>query len=417
MLSLTLPIASMLVLPLVLVLLDLFGGLRARHKRTLGWDGTVVEDFEVLVPIWGSIRYLENVDYLSAYGSRVVLCTTASETPEFNAAVDELARIHGFRVFRAEAGSMAQNGTRSTSGTLRDRVVRDAHEVLSAPWVVCIDADTVTEQPLSHLVGAMASQNVDFASVRLVPSNADTLLARLQGHEYAMAMLLRRIMPWMVSGACHAARRHVHKRVMAKHSLFFQGNDIEVGLLADRLGYTVGHVPFDVPTTVPATLKPWLRQRLAWAGGEVRLFVANPQIMLRHPFFWAYGALISLGGLPLRWYGIAHLGWILPTIPVLYVAILSYLQRGRWNWLILLMPFYAAVSSLLLTPIGLVYYVKMAIADKNAGLIRIRRHTPRLRPRFPAHRKREREAAARQQAALARHAAGARQAVGARTSS
>jgi cellulose synthase/poly-beta-1,6-N-acetylglucosamine synthase-like glycosyltransferase len=219
----------------------------------------------------------------------------------------------------------------------------------------------------------MKKWQLDFASIRLVPSNADSLLARLQAHEYRSAMLLRRIMPWLVSGACHAARSEVHHHVMSQHSLFFQGNDVEVGLLADRLGYRIGHIMFDVPTTVPSTTKAWLRQRLAWAGGEVRLFVANPQIALHHPFWWFYGAVVTIGGLPLRWEGLLVLGWAIVGVPATYMVLLLYLHRGHWNWPLLLMPFYSAFSSLVVTPIGLYYYVRMAVADRNMGLIRTHR--------------------------------------------
>lgn len=364
-----------LVLPAILAVLDMLGGLRARHKDVLAASGARVEYFNVLVPIWGETRYLENVNYLAAYGGRVILCTTASESPDFNRDIDALAERYGFQVYRARIGGLIRTpDERSTSGTVRDRIVRDAHELVTAPWVVCIDADTVTVRPLSELVGALASQGLDFASVRLVPSNGERgLLSRLQAHEYHLAMLQRRIMPWLVSGACHAARSTVHRDVMTKHSLFFQGNDVEVGLLADQLGYTVGHVPFDVPTTVPETWKPWLRQRLAWAGGEVRLFLANPQLLWRHPFWWAYGALVTIAGFPLRWAALVHPTWPVLLVPVIYLALLLYLHRGRWDRYLLVMPLYAAFSSLVLTPCGLYQYAKMVALHRNHGLIRTRR--------------------------------------------
>lgn len=368
-LAVALPI---LLLPATLVVLDLFAGLRARHKTLVQPDGATIEDFDVLVPIYGSIRYLENIPYLSDYGSRVILCTTANESEEFNREIDAVAARHGFRVFRADTKKVAATGKRSTSGTLRDRIIRDAHAMVHAPWVVCLDADTVTVRPLGQLVAAMATRGYDLVSVRLVPSNANGFLPRLQAHEYHTAMLLRRVMPWLVSGACHAARSSVHAHVMSRHSLFFQGNDVEVGLLADLLGYRVGHIPFDVPTTVPDAFTPWLRQRLAWAGGEVRLFFANPQIAVRHPFFWTYGALISIAGFPFRWLSIASLQWQIALVPALYLAALAHLHRGRWDRWLLLMPLYAAASSLLIAPMGLIYYVLMARKDHNYGLIRVK---------------------------------------------
>jgi cellulose synthase/poly-beta-1,6-N-acetylglucosamine synthase-like glycosyltransferase len=368
-------ITSMLFLPASLAMFDLFGGLRARHKKALELSGRSVDDFEVLVPIYGSLKYLENVDFLADYGRRVVLCTTSSESPEFECGLEILCRRYGFRVFRASVARPIRGAKRATSGTVRDQLVRDAHSMLAATWVVCIDADTVTDRPLGELVGAMAERGLDLASVRLVPSNSETLLARLQQHEYYRAMLLRRIMPWLVSGACHAARREAHARIMAQHSLFFQGNDVEVGLLGSAFGYQIGHIPVDVPTTVPSHFKPWIRQRLAWSGGEVRLFLANPQIAFRHPAFWGYGAIVAILLFPARWLALISPGWPLVGALAAYALMTLLLHRGHIDRYLLLLPFYAAFSSLILTPLGLLYYVKMALADRNLGLIRINRKT------------------------------------------
>ena len=368
-----------LVVPLLLVAVaDFVGVWRSRIARCLPAADACVEDFEVLVPIYGSISYLENVDFLAGYGSRVLLCTTTDESAEFAAALEEVAARHGFRVFAGDVDRAAGSGHRATGGVVRDRLVRDALHGVRAPYVVCIDADTATARPLGQLVGSMAAGAFDVVSIRLVPSNRGTLLARLQAHEYRLSMDLRRVLPWLVSGACHAGRTDALRAVMSRHSLFFQGNDVEVGILAEALGYRVGHVPFEVPTTVPERLRPWLRQRLAWSGGGVRLFVANPQLALRHPFVWGYGLLLGLCTFPLRWASLAPAGLALLLVAALYLALCFVLQRDHWDLALLLMPFYAAVTSLVLIPLGLVWYVLMARADRNAGLIR-----PRRRPAPP----------------------------------
>jgi cellulose synthase/poly-beta-1,6-N-acetylglucosamine synthase-like glycosyltransferase len=363
---------ALLFWPLLLAAVDVCAGVRGRHARPATSVGCAapVEDFEVLVPIYGSIAYLQNVEYLRAYGSRVVLCTATGQDSEFDEALDAVAAANSFRVFRGQVPRQAGRGRRATGGTIRDRLVRDALAEVQAPYVVCIDADTTTTRPLGELVGAMADRHLDLASIRLVPSNGGSLLARLQRHEYHLAMLLRQFLPWLVSGACHAARTEVHRDVMSRHSLFFQGNDVELGVLADSLGYRVGHIPFEVPTTVPDTLGPWLRQRLAWAGGEVRLFVANPQIAWRHPLFWTYGALVAIVGSAFRWNSTLSPGWSLLSVVAIYLALALYLHPDGRDRYLLLLPFYAAFTSLVITPLGLIWYVKMAWADRNVGLIR-----------------------------------------------
>jgi cellulose synthase/poly-beta-1,6-N-acetylglucosamine synthase-like glycosyltransferase len=364
---------SLLLLPLLFMCVDLLPPIRARTRAERhGEPPPPLEDFEVLVPIYGDLRYLTNVSYLADYGKRVLLCTTTQETAQFNEQLDAIAHAHGFRVFRGDVGrAVGKGGKRATGGTVRDRLIRDALAVVEAPYVVCLDADTETTRPLGELVAEMADRELDLASVRLVPSNRGSAVARLQAHEYRMAMRLRLVLPWLVSGACHAARTVAHREVMSRHSLFFQGNDVETGVLADALGYRVGHIPFEVPTAVPERWSAWLRQRLAWAGGEFRLFIVNLHLARKHPLFWCYGAIIVIVGTPFRWLCVAHPGMVLAIIAILYVFVGLYLHwEHRDKWL-MAMPLYAAFSSLILTPLGVIWYVRMAMADRNAGLIRI----------------------------------------------
>ncbi|MGY1703603.1 glycosyltransferase family 2 protein [Geodermatophilus sp. SYSU D00697] len=380
--SLPLWVLSLLVVPLAVVLVDTVAALRGRSARAAG-GAPPVEDFEVVVPIWGSVAHLVNVDYLSGYGQRVVLCTTTRETPEFMAALREIAVQHGFRVFTGDVDTPAgaRGGTtRQTSGVIRDRLVRDVHAVLTARYVVCIDADTRTREPLGVLVGQVAARRLDLVSVRVVPSNTTSWLGRLQALEYHAAMRLRLAMPWLVSGACHVARREAHREIMNRHSLFFQGNDVELGWLAERLGLRVGHVPFEVLTVVPETLRSWWRQRFAWAGGEVRLVLANPQLVTRHPLLWVYVAGVAIAGTPWRWLGITHAGWVLAATYACYLVALAVIHRGRRDAWLLVYPVYALVSSLVLVPLGLVSYARMAVRHRNAGLIRVApRHVPAAR--------------------------------------
>ena len=364
---------SLLLLPTLWLFVDAIGGFRARHSAAMAVGTCSVKDFTILVPIYGDVRYLENVEFLAQYSHRVVLCTTTNESDEFNRQLTSIAYLHGFQVFRAAAAVLeSHSSTRSTGGTVRDSIIRSVLPTVTTESVVCIDADTTTVQPLGLLVGALETRGLDLASIRLVPSNSnESVLTRLQTYEYRLSMRMRIIAPWLVSGACHAARTEVLRDVMSHHSLFFQGNDVETGLLAEAMGFKVGHVPFEVPTTVPVRLKPWWRQHLAWAGGEFRLFFVNARIGLRHPFFWTYGLVITLLALPLRWNGLIHFGYVVGSVVVLYLVLSLYLHWPNRGWTIILMPFYSAFVSLILVPLGVISYIYMAIVARNAGIIRV----------------------------------------------
>src|SRR5450432_1231643 len=119
-----------------IVLVDCMAGIRSRNC-SYAFGGDCIDDFRILVPIWGNVSYLVNSAILSQYGSRVTLCTTGDETPEFYAGITRIAAGHGFWLFRDEpqhrleagapagAGRAAPQG-RATSGTVRDRLIRQA---------------------------------------------------------------------------------------------------------------------------------------------------------------------------------------------------------------------------------------------------------------------------------------------------
>jgi len=374
---------SLLFIPLLIVFIDVLTQIRARVTTINYFPVTEhtapCTDYTIIVPIYGNIRYLENINYLHQYGARVLLTTSRSETEAFYSDMRRIAAEHGFRIHvSARLPSPAERASdhlraRATGGTLRDTIVLDAHSSITSAYVVCIDADTETDVSLDYLVGAVKDADLDIASVILTAANSDTLLARLQGHEYRMAMKIRRIMPWMISGGCHVAKREVHRDLMGKHSLFFQGNDVEIGLLAGLKKYRVGHVPFIVPTTVPSHFRGWFRQRKAWAGGEFRLMIVNIRVCRRHPFLYLYGSLFVIVLLPLRWYYVIHPSWPLLASLVLYLISLVIVNWKTRDWVLLVYPFYSLFYSLIMVPIGIASYVEMAIKYRNLGMIRVDR--------------------------------------------
>jgi hypothetical protein len=368
---------SLFVMPLLAVAIDAAGS-RARNYEPDAF-GHEAHDFRILVPIWGQVKYLLNVSYLSHYGSRVTLCTTGHETDAFYAQLSEIARAHGFQIYqdapphpdKSAAPGMPEQTQRSTSGTIRDRLIRNVLQCVEEPYTVPLDADSTTSQPVSVLVGELQHKGFDIASIRVVPANSDqSPLTRLQRFEYRYAMQLRFILPWMISGACQVAKTSVLRDVMNRHSLFFQGNDVEIGVIAKARGYNVGHIPFEVLTDVPARTWPLLRQRLAWAGGEFRLFIVNCQLVRKHPFLWIYGGIVAIGGVGLRWMTFFTPGYGLLAASAMYICLVWYLHWKYRNAWLFLLPLYTLFSAMVMTPLGIVWYVKMAVEGNNWGLIR-----------------------------------------------
>ncbi len=365
--------------PLFWFAIDITASLRARTPPPLGTpDPPLEHDFTVLVPIYGKVRYLENAEYLSEYGLRAVLCTTSGESAEFYRDLEAIADYHGLSVYRSPHVPLTTSTRRRTGGTIRDRVVRDALNELGerrelGRYVVCIDADTTTPRPLGALVAALRHSGADFASVRLVPQTEGPMLVQLQRFEYAQAMRMRSVLPWLLSGACHVGRSDVFRAVMERHSMFFQGNDVEAGLLADQLGYVATHIPFAVATEVPSSWEAWLRQRAAWAGGEFRLFITNGRYILRHPFLWLYGGGITILMVGLRWWTLESSTLAFAAVIAVYFVYVTWAHWSRKNLWLLLMPFYLLFNSLVMVPVGLLWYFVMAVPERNFGVISHRR--------------------------------------------
>ncbi len=372
------------VIPALMMLVDVVVPIRLRlrkHPVVYAIDRTTrpCQDYVLIVPIYGDMGYLQNEAFLRDYGKRVLLTTSSAETSEFYEQFYRVAVRNNFRTFVSPRPLHATDGKvrRQVGGTLRDTIVRNATRSVRAEYVVCIDADTVTTQSIDLLVGRFAHAGLDLGSVPLIPANRDTLLGKLQAHEYRMAMRLRRVMPWLVSGGCHIARAEVHKDLMNAHSLFFQGNDVELGLIASARRYRVGHILFDVPTEVPDTLRTWWRQRKAWAGGEFRLMIVNIRQAWRHPFLFFYGGCMMFALLPMRYfYALEHPSWVLLATLALYGVLVAGLNWKHRDLALLIYPLYSAFYVLVLVPAGCVMYVRMAIKHRNAGIIL----SQRLRP-------------------------------------
>lgn len=393
------------------------------------------DDYTVLIPIFGHIKYLKNVDFLAPYGGKVVFCTTDQETPEFERALQAIADRHGFRIFRSGVawasgrpkGSPRDNldvlgpsrpgerystwpssqagtpnpwkllsrtldsraGTRVTSGTERDRIIRDSFANVRTAFTIFLDGDTVATEELDLLAGAARDGGYDIASVRVLASKTVTLAEKLQAVEYESAMDARRVYPWLTSGACLIGKTRALQSIMHHHSLFFSGGDIEIGKLAKILKYSVGHIPFELYTDVPETLRAWFKQRMAWCGGGFRHAIVNShRYSWRHPFFYLYTTVIVYALTPLRWYELLTHPQVLLLVIPLYWLLTIAINWGKLHWHLALYPFYSLVQVMVLVPLGIYTYIRMVMHSRNTGRIRLRprhqaqwgRSTRRLRP-------------------------------------
>jgi hypothetical protein len=356
-----------------------FATVRANFVKPVDLDAVKKrsEDYALLVPIFNDTKYLTNIEFLKKYADKVVLCTTTHETPEFIASLKQLANTWGFRISYSEVGSGVKNPWAIYHKSLlaHDAVLKASILSLAEKYVIFIDGDTWVDGKLSVLAGAMDEQGFDISSVKVLPSRRTNLIENLQGVEYDVAMQARLIYPWLTSGAGMIAKREVMMEIMKNHSLFFNGGDIEIGKLADLMGYKVGHLPMPFYTDVPTSIPKWIKQRFSWMCGCFRHAIINFHHNLNYPFHFIYFSFMiyflffaKLREMFYHWY-------MLPLIIGIYMVI-TYLAnwkvRSKWMFLF---PFYALFQVLVILWLGIWRYVITVARTKNFGLIKVT-HNP-----------------------------------------
>lgn len=334
-------------------------------------------DFALLVPIFNSTKYLTNIHWLKKYSSKVVLCTTTEETPEFMNELRELSRIYGFRIQTCEMGTDTKNPWAIFNKTLlaHDAVLKSTIDALLERFVIFIDGDTYVDGELDVLAGAMEEHNFDIASVKVLPSKRETIMENLQGVEYDIAMQARLLYPWLTSGAGMIAKRDVMVSIMKNHSLFFNGGDVEIGRLADMMGYKVGHIPMIFYTDVPTNFMGWFKQRFSWMCGMFRHSIINLDHNLKHPFHFIYYTFIIYFLIPFKIFELITKPYMIPIIIGLYMVITyiaNWKVRNKWMFLF---PLYALFQVIVIIWCGIYRYVNTVRKSRNVGKIKMR-HNP-----------------------------------------
>ena len=344
-------------------------------------------DFALLVPIFNDVKYLTNIGFLEKYGRKVVLCTTTSETPQFMHNLKELSNRYGFRIRRCNVRGDKKNPWAIYNKTLlaHDAVLKHTIADLKEEYVIFLDGDTFVEEPLEKLAGTMEEKNYDIASVKIMPSKRQTIMENLQGVEYDIAMQARLIYPWLTSGAGMVAKRKVMIDIMKNHSLFFNGGDVEIGKLADMMGYKIGHIPMVFFTEIPSTFMGWVKQRFSWMCGMFRHSIINIDHNLKHPFHFIYFSFIIYFLMPFKLIEMLASPHLIPIILFLYVVITYFANwkvRSRW---MILFPFYALFQVLVIVWFGIYRYIKTVIRSHNFGKIKMHYNPKQIKFWSPMH--------------------------------
>lgn len=331
-------------------------------------------DYLIMPTVYGDISYLKNVDFLKRNASRVVICTSRYETPQFYQDLESVCKEYGLRFVVVDLPKTSRGEPIKNAYTIYKGAFANLNILGVTPNTPCIliDADTTTDGSLNDLARTFVKSGVDVASLRCEVANVTNLLEILQEYEYRTAMDNRRMDPWLTSGACNMARAETFRHVFQRHSHFFIGGDIEIGKLAQTMGYKMGHIDFTFYTEVPSKFRDWFKQRTLWFAGGVRHHVANISNFSWHHFFiFFYNSLIVYLLLPLRWLEMVHFPlafFLLALVSWIYIFIVN-VGRG-WRKEYLALPIYAFVQSMVILPLAFVRYARLVISQRSFGILR-----------------------------------------------
>jgi cellulose synthase/poly-beta-1,6-N-acetylglucosamine synthase-like glycosyltransferase len=338
---------SALLLLGVLVSLDM-QNLASGLGRVIPLGEASSDEYTLIVPIFGDPKYFRNGDYLARYRDRVLIAVNI-DSPKMEQFVAEL-RGQGWRV----------HASRLTGRVSCPVIVLDALKSVTTEYVIRIDGDTVSYQDPGRAIAAARAAGADLCSVKVTVSRRKTLIEKLQAVEYDMSMLGRHNRAWMTSGACMIARTAALRGILASHSFWFPGEDIETGVIAKHFRLSVRHLDMRFYTDAPETFRAWAHQRKMWWSGSFRMAFVNADQTLRFPLTFVYTVCVVWLLWLVKWdelIDLQHVVAILPFVVLLYTGVCfssNWSVRSRW---MVLYPYYALFQALVMPPLGVVYYL------------------------------------------------------------
>ncbi len=323
------------------------------------------DDYTFVNPVYGHRRLFDDRSHIERFKARVLV------------ALDMAGVGMGELADELEADGWAVHRTRfeipGPPNLVLDAIRAGA---VHTRYVFRLDADTVPVDDPGPYVRAMELDGTDFASVRVYVENDDTFVGKMQASEYRVAMRARRLRPWLSSGACFGGTAEAMSTVLESHSLWFPGEDLESGRIAQTNRMRVRHLDLRVVTDAPETWRALFKQRTSWWAGGFRHAVVNADKNLLHtPMVSIYNlGLVTLGFfLKLHAHVVSEPASVVRSIVLLMVIYTGLTFLVNWQvrsrWLLLYAP-YALVQSMCMPLVGAIYWAKGAWRQQHSGRYR-----------------------------------------------
>ena len=328
--------------------------------RTIKPGRETSQDFTIVVPVFGHPRYFEG-ERLRRYRHKVLIAMEIS-APTMAEFADEL-EADGWHVERLEMPE--PNPAALIAGAL---------PAVATKYVFRLDSDTVIGDDVGPAVAAADMAGADLCSIKCAVDNRTNVVTKLQALEYRMAMLCRHFRPWLTSGACFLARTDALREIMARHSAWTPGEDIETGRTALALRMRIRHLDMVVHTDAPDSWSALVRQRRLWWAGTFRHWWINVDRNLLHlPVLTSYYLVAIWASLYFKWWTMLSPAAVVSSLPVVYVAYLFVTVTSNLQvlspWMIFF-PLYALAQVLVMPPLGALKYIELARRRRRVGRYR-----------------------------------------------
>jgi cellulose synthase/poly-beta-1,6-N-acetylglucosamine synthase-like glycosyltransferase len=314
-------------------------------------------DFTIVVPVFGDPRYFDG-ERLLRYRHKVLVAMEISP-PSMAEFADEL-EAEGWNVERL----VVEDPNPAT-------LVAAALPAVATAYTFRLDADTAIGDDVAAAVAAAELAGADLCSVKCAVGNRTNVVTKLQALEYRMAMLSRHFRPWLTSGACFLARTDALRQIMARHSNWTPGEDIETGRTALALRMRIRHLDMVVHTDAPDRWRSLFRQRRLWWAGTFRHWWINVDRNLLHlPVMTSYYLIAIWACWYFKWWTMLSPAAFLSSLPLVYIAYLFATVTSNLQvvspWMIVF-PFYALAQVIVMPPFGVLKYFEVARAQRRLG--------------------------------------------------
>jgi cellulose synthase/poly-beta-1,6-N-acetylglucosamine synthase-like glycosyltransferase len=350
----------LLVAAIFLVAFDFQNLLSWWGGRTIKPGRQTSQDFTIVVPVFGHPRYFDG-ERLLRYRQNVLVAMDIGPPP-MAALADELER-EGWKVERVELPDPNPAA-----------LVAAALPAVTTKYTFRLDADTIVGDDVAAAVAAADMAGADLCSIKCAVDNRTNVVTKLQALEYRMAMLCRHFRPWLTSGACFLARTDALREIMARHSNWTPGEDIETGRTALALRMRIRHLDMVVRTDAPDSWRALVRQRQLWWAGAFRHWWINLDRNLLHlPVLTTYYLVAIWASFYVKWWTLLSPAAVVASLPAVYGAYLFVTATSNLQvlspWMILF-PFYALAQVLVMPPLGALKYVELARRRRRIGRYR-----------------------------------------------